>query len=54
MSDNNSGGGCGCFTFIIMCLIAWALVFGVTINGKHYGVAGCDPDNGVQINGVDR
>jgi hypothetical protein len=39
----------GCVTTIIVGLIVWALLFGVTIDGKHYGLIGCDSDKGVHI-----
>ncbi len=39
----------GCITIILGILALWALVFGVTIDGKHYGVAGCSCDGGVEI-----
>ena len=56
-ADSDSGrgnvkiscGGAGCFTSILIIVALWALIFGVTIGGKHYGVTGCDSTNGVQI-----
>ena len=49
-SDNSSSGGCcGCITFPIFCLILWALIFGVTVGGKHYGVSGCSRAGGVEF-----
>ena len=46
--SNSSGGGCGCISIIAACLFVWALVFGVTVGGKHYGFSGCDC-NGVHV-----
>ena len=34
---------------ILGILLIWALLFGVTIGGKHYGLKGCSFDHGVQI-----
>lgn len=48
MSDE-SKDGCGCFSLIFFGIVMWALVFGVTVGGKHYGIAGCDTDHGVKI-----
>jgi hypothetical protein len=53
-SDNDSDisvscGGVGCVTTILACVALWALVFGVTVGGKHYGMAGCDSNSGVTI-----
>jgi len=48
---NNGGSGCGCFGclgFIAFCVILWALVFGVTIGGRHYGMS-CSMEHGVQF-----
>ena len=45
-----SNGGCGgCLIFCISVIIVWALLFGVTIGGVHYGLGGCDPESGVTI-----
>jgi hypothetical protein len=42
-------GGCfGCLGFIVACIIFWALLFGVTWNGKHHGIS-CTSDKGVVI-----
>ena len=35
--------------WILALLVVWAMCFGVTVNGKHYGVAGCDEHGGVKI-----
>lgn len=47
MSKNKSGG-CGCLGLIVFCLLIWALVFGVTVGGRHYGIS-CSMDRGVVI-----
>ena len=39
--ENDSGGCTGCLTTIGVVVLLWALVFGVTIGGKHYGFSGC-------------
>lgn len=44
----SSGGGCGCLTIIFSLIIIWALVFGVTIGGKHYELS-CTFEKGVVI-----
>lgn len=46
---SNSGGGCGCFSIVFVVVGLWALIFGVTVNGKHYGISGCDSTHGVQV-----
>lgn len=53
MSDDkrtrsSSGGGCGCLSFVVFALLAWALIFGVTVNGVHYGIS-CSFDRGVEV-----
>lgn len=50
MSNNNSGSGCGCITFIAGVLFLWALLFGITIGGTHYGLGSCTTEHGVEIN----
>lgn len=47
--SNSSGGGFGCVSVIAAGIFIWALVFGVTIDGKHYGLSGCDTSKGVTI-----
>ena len=47
MSDNSSNGP-GCFSFILGLTILWALIFGITWNGKHHGFA-CTCDRGVVV-----
>lgn len=44
--------GSGIIGTALGIVILWALCFGVTIGGKHYGLAGCDSDKGVQIDGL--
>jgi hypothetical protein len=46
--NGGNGGGCGCVGLIASILFIWALVFGVNVNGKHYGMDGCNC-NGIQI-----
>lgn len=44
----SSDGGCGCLSIVVFCLLMWALVFGVTVEGKHYAI-GCSCDEGVAV-----
>ena len=58
MSNGEEGvsvraNGTGCFGLILGIVLLWALCFGVTIGGKHYGLAGCDTDRGVQVDGLE-
>ena len=47
--DSTVHVGCsGCLTFIVGALLLWALLFGVTYDGKHYGVT-CSCSRGVVI-----
>lgn len=48
MTTRISVGGGGCITIIMGCIIAWALIFGVTYRGKHYGLD-CSCDHGVTV-----
>lgn len=47
MSDNNSGG-IGCLPLILFGFLIWALLFGLTVDGKHYGVS-CNCADGVKV-----
>lgn len=53
MSDScqsgNGGSGCGCISIILTVIFLWALIFGVTVSGKHYGLS-CSSEHGVEIN----
>jgi hypothetical protein len=44
------GGSWGCFWFVLLCLFLWALIFGVSWNGKHYAL-GCSCSKGVEVEG---
>jgi hypothetical protein len=50
--DKCSGGGssvgCGCLPIILTIIALWALVFGVTWNGRKYDI-GCSCSRGVVI-----
>jgi hypothetical protein len=48
VAKNGDDGGCGCLGFIAFLIVLWALVFGVTIDGKHYGLS-CSVAQGVEI-----
>lgn len=38
MTDSSSGGGgCGCLSIVLFVILMWALCFGVTVGGHHYG-----------------
>jgi hypothetical protein len=42
--------GCGgCLGTILIVVIVWALLFGVTIGGHHYGLDECSCDKGVVV-----
>jgi hypothetical protein len=43
--NHNKGG---CISTIIALIVVWALLFGVTIDGKHYGLT-CDCNHGVVV-----
>lgn len=48
-TDKTESTGCwGFVTSIIAIIVLWALVFGVTIDGKHYSLS-CDAKHGVVI-----
>lgn len=50
-NDGESSGGCGCWgivSFILFVIVVWALLFGVTIDGRHYGVS-CSTERGVEF-----
>lgn len=52
LPDSSDGAGVGCLPVILFITVMWALVFGVTWEGKHYGMS-CSCDRGVAIdNGV--
>lgn len=38
----------GCLGTVIWCLLFWALLFGVTWHGRHYGIT-CSCDKGVEV-----
>jgi len=44
------GGGCGCLGCLVFLFLIWALIFGVTIGGHHYGIS-CDMEHGVLVAG---
>lgn len=48
-SESDSGSGCGCIGLALGIVALWALVFGVTIGGHHYGISGCDVEHGVKV-----
>jgi hypothetical protein len=48
MSKQSSSGGFGCISTIVFIILVWALVFGFTYNGKHYGLK-CSTNNGVEV-----
>lgn len=44
----------GCIGIILAILTLWAIIFGVTVNGKHYGLTSCKTDGGVHIDTSDK
>lgn len=50
MSSDNSGCGCGCIGLVLWIVLIWALLFGVTYDGRHY-LLDCSCDHGVQVVG---
>ena len=45
----SKGGGCfGCLGIIAFFIVMWALIFGVTLGGRHYGLS-CSMEHGVTI-----
>lgn len=40
--------GCGCFSTIAGVFIIWALIFGITVDNKHYGIS-CSCSKGIDI-----
>ncbi len=49
VSTQNQSGCLGCVGVIIACLALWALLFGVTVGGEHYGLSGCDTEGGLKF-----
>ena len=47
-SERSGGGGIGCFSLVLFCILVWFLLFGVTVGGVHYGMS-CDTTNGVML-----
>jgi len=48
--SSGGGGGCGCLGCLVFLFLIWALIFGVTIGGHHYGIS-CDMEHGVLVAG---
>lgn len=46
MSNNQSNGGC--LSLIVFVIVLWAMIFGVTWNGKHHDI-NCSTERGVGI-----
>ncbi len=47
-STGNGGSEWGCLPLILTILVLWALLFGVSFDGRHYGI-GCSCDRGVTV-----
>ena len=48
MARNESTVHVGCLPLVISIIALWALCFGVTVGGKHYGLS-CSCERGVVI-----
>ena len=48
MSDNDSSNGGSCLGCVLFIFVMWAVLFGVTWNGIHYGIE-CSSEHGVEI-----
>jgi len=46
--SESSGGGCGCFSLVFFILFVWAILYGVTFDGKHYELS-CSETRGVSF-----
>jgi hypothetical protein len=44
----------GCLGIVVILIALWAVVFGVTVDGKHYGLTSCKTDGGVHIDTGDK
>ena len=50
MSDDDSSGGCcGCIVWIVVGIVIFGLIFGVTVGGTHYGCSDCNCDQGIVL-----
>lgn len=47
-SKKKVGDGCGCLGIVFFGIVMWALLFGVTVGDRHYGI-GCSTDRGVEV-----
>jgi hypothetical protein len=50
-SEGKSSNGCGCWglvSFLLFVIVVWALLFGVTLDGRHYGLS-CSTERGVEL-----
>jgi hypothetical protein len=50
-ASSAGGGGLGCLGSIAVFFVLWALIFGITVDGRHYEVdcTGCTCDQGVVV-----
>jgi hypothetical protein len=46
---SGGGSGCGCFSTIATLLVLWALIFGVTVGGKHHRITSCSCEKGIEV-----
>lgn len=46
--SEKSRGGLGCIGTVLTVIVLWALLFGVTIGGRHYGIS-CSATRGVEF-----
>lgn len=47
-SEPESDSPFGCIGCVLTVIVLWALLFGVTYGGKHYGLS-CSCANGVEV-----
>ena len=46
--DKDGCGLWGCLSTVVVITVLWAIFFGVTIDGKHYGIS-CSTERGVEF-----
>lgn len=41
--------GPGCISIVLGIVALWALIFGLSVDGKHYGLSKCSCERGVEV-----